>query len=69
MSIHKEDFDELKLFFCSKITEKVLRGIISDIPPEWSPSSRDIDALIEYLLYRIDHIEDICITISNYISG
>lgn len=68
MSIHKENFDELKLLFRNRITERVLRNIIADMPTEWMPPARDIDALIEYLLYRIDHIDDICITISNHIN-
>lgn len=68
MSIHKEDFDELKLLFRNKITKRVLQDIIADIPTEWLPPAQDVDALVEYLLYRIDHIDDICITISNHIN-
>ena len=67
LSVTKEILEEYKVPFRSKITEEVLRNIVLDVPQEWLPSSEDINALIEYLLYRIEHLDDICITILNYL--
>jgi hypothetical protein len=67
MSVTEDKFTDLKINFRNKITENALRNIISDIPKEWLPSDKDINALIEYLLYRIDHLNDICVTIINHL--
>lgn len=69
MPVSAENFKDLTVNFRSKITESVLRNTIADIPQEWLPSSRDIDALIEYLLYRINHLDDICVTIINHLKN
>lgn len=49
-----------------KITLDNMVSIIKDIPNEWLPEEKDIDMLIKYILYRVDHLEDICITIENH---
>ena len=67
MSITEECFKELKVDFQSKITKDVLCSTISDIPVEWRPLSHDIDALIEYILYRVEHLDNILSTIMNYL--
>lgn len=61
------EFSEIKERFCTKISEGLLRSIIADMPKEWISSDKDVDALIKYTLYRIEHIDDICITILNYL--
>lgn len=48
------------------ITREFLEDCISDIPVEWMVPNEDIEALLEYLLYRIDHIGDICKIILEY---
>lgn len=67
MYVTEKCFEELNAEFRNKITEKVIRNILLDVPEEWMPISRDIDALIEYILYRVEHLNDICATIMNYL--
>jgi hypothetical protein len=67
MSVTDDKFTDLKSNFRNKITEAALHNIISDIPKEWLPSDKDINALIEYLLYRIEHLNDICVTIIKHL--
>jgi hypothetical protein len=67
MSVTESKFTDLKTNFRIRITEAALCNIISDIPTEWLPSDKDINTLIEYLLYRINHLNDICITIINHL--
>lgn len=68
MSIREENFSDIKINFRSKITDGVLRSFISDIPHEWLPPDEDINALVEYILYRVEHIDEICTTILNYLN-
>lgn len=68
MSIKEENFSDIKVSFRNKITDEILRSFISDIPHEWLPPDRDIDALVEYILYRVEHIDEICTTILNYLN-
>ena len=67
MSITEKNLNDLKVTFQNKITDEVLRKILVDIPKEWLPKDKDIDALISYILYRINHIDDIITTIINYL--
>lgn len=67
MSVAENNFKDLKESFRSKITEDTLYSVISDIPKEWLPSEEDIDVLVEYLHYRIEHLDDICVTIINHL--
>ena len=69
ISISQKELDDLKVVFSNTITASVLHRIISDIPKEWCPSDTDIGALIEYLLYRIQHIDEICSTILKYLKN
>lgn len=68
MKVNEHSFTDLKIIFKNKVTEKVLRNFITEMPSEWLPPSKDIDALICYILYRIEHLEDICITILKYLN-
>ncbi|WP_022768262.1 HipA family kinase [Butyrivibrio sp. NC2007] len=53
--------------FVDIITEDKLYDIVEEIPEEWLPAKDDIDALICYILYRIAHFDDICVTILKYL--
>lgn len=50
------------------ITIKNMEQIINDIPDIWKPMDISLKTLIEYLQYRVSHLEDICITIRNYLN-
>lgn len=67
MKPSNNDFSVIKESICTKLSEELLRSIILDMPKEWIPSDKDVDTLIRYILYRIEHIDDICITILNYL--
>ena len=47
-------------------SEQSLRAILNDIPIEWRPIKDNEDALIEYILYRINHLEEIKTVILNH---
>jgi len=40
---------------------------IDQIPNEWKPKQKDIDTLVEYIMYRINNIDVIISTILEYI--
>ncbi|SHH76081.1 hypothetical protein SAMN02745135_01995 [Caloranaerobacter azorensis DSM 13643] len=46
--------------FKSRLTKSLLYDIISDIPKQWNVNSSDLNILVEYLTYRLFHLEDIC---------
>ena len=46
--------------FRSKIDRYLLESIISKVPEEWELTDSDGYALIEYLLYRLKHLDDMC---------
>ena len=43
-----------------RITREFLTDVINDLPLEWIYSKDDINALLEYILYRINGIKNIC---------
>jgi len=51
--------------FKTRINDAFLEEIINELPEPWQIPEEDAKALREYLLYRLDHIEEI----SNMISG
>jgi len=53
--------------FQTSITRTFMENIIESIPKDWIPENKDIKALFEYLIYRLEYLEDISITIHNYI--
>lgn len=67
MNLNNMDLTEAVRLFKAKVTRATLEHLISEVPKEWLPSQINVDALIEYLLYRIQHMEDICQTIKNYL--
>lgn len=67
LPVRKEKFTDIVSLFRDKIMEDTLHNIITDIPKLWLPDQTNIDALIEYILYRVNHLDDICATIINFI--
>lgn len=51
------------------ITVDVLNIVISEVPGEWIVSESDMNALKEYLLYRLEHVDDMCKVIIDYIKA
>lgn len=66
MSLNSECLENVAKSFKTLVTKSTLEHLISEIPKEWLPCQANIDALIEYLLYRVDHIGDICETIKHH---
>jgi hypothetical protein len=46
--------------FKNKVTLNKIEGILKEIPSQWRIPDRDIISLKEYLLYRLEHLEDMC---------
>ena len=69
MNLNSESLAEVVQLFKTKVAKPTIEHLISEIPTEWRPSQTNIDALIEYLLYRIQHMEDICETIKQYLQS
>ncbi len=69
LSIKKENFTNIISLFMDKITEKTLSNIITEIPNEWLPTQQNIDALIQYISYRVKHLNEICSTIITYLKN
>lgn len=43
-----------------KCDEKLVSTILQDLPKDWLISNTDIEALRDYLLYRAEHLTEIC---------
>ena len=54
------------LAFKSRINRDIIKGIIDIIPEEWKPKQKDIDELVNYILYRVDNLDVIISTILTY---
>jgi hypothetical protein len=54
------------LTFKSRINRDIIIGIIDIIPEEWKPKQKDIDELVNYILYRVDNLDVIISTILTY---
>lgn len=67
MSITKTVLEQTSLQFKSKINCNAIRKIIEECPQEWRPTEKSENALVEYLMYRIEHFDVIVSTIINYI--
>lgn len=66
-SITKELLEEQSSFFQSKLSYDIINELVKSVPEEWKPKQKDIDALIKYLMYRVDNLNVITSTILNYI--
>lgn len=68
LNINEKSFEDVKIMLKKNITESTLRIISKDIPETWLPSSDDLETLFEYILYRINHLDEICKIIDLYIN-
>lgn len=63
------NLDTLKLqasVFMNIINKELLENIVESIPNDWNINKADLDALIKYLLYRSEHLNEICEMIAQY---
>ena len=67
ISITKEALEQAGLEFKNKINSNVIKKLIEECPQEWRPMQENENALVEYLMYRINHFDTIISTILNYI--
>jgi hypothetical protein len=65
-AITKEMLEKGSLVFKSKIGRDIMLGLISSVPDEWKPKQKDLDELVNYILYRVDNLEVIISTILTY---
>lgn len=63
MNISLEQLKQTSLLFKEKISYDIINNIIKEIPNEWGLNSSNGLALINYILYRLEHIDDICLLI------
>lgn len=52
--------------FKQLITKQLLDDIINSIPNDWKIADNNLETLKQYLLYRVEHINEICELITNY---
>ncbi|MDY3829098.1 MAG: HipA family kinase [Clostridium sp.] len=67
ISVTKESLEKESLIFKERINSHIILQIIDTIPEEWKPKQKDIEALIDYIMYRIENIDTIISTILTYI--
>lgn len=65
-SVTKEMLEKESLVFKSKINRDIITGLVDIIPEEWKPKQKDIDELVNYILYRVDNLDVIISTILTY---
>ena len=65
-SVTKDMLEKESLVFKSKINRDIITGLIDIIPEEWKPKQKDIDELVNYILYRVDNLDVIISTILTY---
>ena len=44
----------------------IIVELVDIIPEEWKPKQKDIDELVNYILYRVDNLDVIISTILTY---
>lgn len=64
--ITKEMLEKESLIFKSKINRDIIIEFIGCIPDEWKPKQKDMDELVNYILYRVDNLDAIISTIMTY---
>lgn len=63
------NLDTLKLqasVFMNILKKELLEEIVDSIPVDWKINKADLDALVKYLLYRSEHLYEICEMIAQY---
>ena len=67
ISVTKNSLKKEGLIFRNRINSNMILEFIDQIPNEWKPKQKDIDTLVEYIMYRINNIDVIISTILEYI--
>ena len=65
-SITKEMLEKESLIFKRKINRDIIVEFIGDTPNEWKPKQKDLDELVNYILYRVNNLDTIISTIIAY---
>lgn len=65
-SVTKEMLEKESLLFKSRINRDIIIKLIETIPDEWKPKQRDMDELVNYIMYRVDNLDVIISTIMSY---
>lgn len=65
-SITKEMLEKESLVFKNKISRDIIIELIDLVPEEWKPQQKDLDELVNYVLYRVDNLDMIISTILTY---
>lgn len=55
-----EDFLLISKEYKSKINRERLEEILSKVPAEWQLFDEDAKALLDYLMYRLEKLDEIC---------
>lgn len=64
--VTKELLEKESLHFKNKINSDIILEHVQNIPDEWKPKQEDIDALVEYIMYRVENLDVIVSTILAY---
>lgn len=67
ISITKEGLKQVSIEFKNKINSDIIRKFIEECPQEWRPTKESENVLVEYIMYRLNHLDVIISTILNYI--
>lgn len=67
ISITKEILEQASMEFKNRINCEKIKKFIEECPSEWRPMQESENALVEYLMYRINHLNVIVSMIMNYI--
>lgn len=58
---------DASLVFRERYTSQLINEAIAGIPNDWAISRMNLEALGEYLMYRVKHIDDICVLVDEWI--
>lgn len=65
-SITKEMLEKESFSFKNRISRDIIIELIGFVPDEWKPKQKDLDELVNYILYRVDNLDVIISTILTY---
>lgn len=65
-SITKDMLEGESLLFKNKINRDTIKRLINCAPDEWKPKQKDLDALVDYILYRVSNLDIIISRIMTY---
>lgn len=66
ISIQFEELIKLADNINEKLSKELFENVISKVPDEWCMNKDDLNKLVDYLVYRLDHIYDYCKLICNF---